>query len=87
MKCAHCGSEFTAVRPTATYCSGRCRVAAHRNRNAKPSAEEKQAALGYAIHLIEMLKAELDKGEDGDPWSIATAIDEALSYLRELSRS
>jgi hypothetical protein len=28
--CARCGSAFSASMPTARFCSGRCRVAAHR---------------------------------------------------------
>jgi len=28
--CAHCGEEFTPKRSTATFCSAKCRVAAHR---------------------------------------------------------
>jgi hypothetical protein len=28
--CAHCGEPFTPARSDARYCSGRCRVAAHR---------------------------------------------------------
>ena len=28
--CRHCGVEFTPTRSDARYCSGRCRVAAHR---------------------------------------------------------
>ena len=31
--CAYCGAEFTASKPEALYCSGRCRVAAYRARN------------------------------------------------------
>ena len=30
--CANCGAEFTSARVDARYCSGRCRVAAHRAR-------------------------------------------------------
>jgi hypothetical protein len=30
--CANCNQPFTAQSPVATYCSGRCRVAAHRRR-------------------------------------------------------
>jgi hypothetical protein len=30
--CAHCNRPFTAQSQAATYCSGRCRVAAHRAR-------------------------------------------------------
>lgn len=31
-ECAHCGDPFAAQRISARYCSGRCRVAAHRAR-------------------------------------------------------
>jgi hypothetical protein len=30
--CANCNQPFAAQSPAATYCSGRCRVAAHRRR-------------------------------------------------------
>lgn len=32
MPCAHCGEDFTPKRSDARYCSGKCRVAAHRAR-------------------------------------------------------
>lgn len=31
-RCAHCGVLFDSVYESARYCSGRCRVAAHRKR-------------------------------------------------------
>jgi hypothetical protein len=36
--CAHCGQEFTPSRSDARFCSGRCRVAAHRARGLSGSA-------------------------------------------------
>lgn len=34
--CEHCGSLFTPTRSDARFCSGRCRVAAHRRKEAEP---------------------------------------------------
>lgn len=31
-KCAYCGQEYTATRSDSVYCSSRCRVCAHRNK-------------------------------------------------------
>jgi hypothetical protein len=37
--CATCGLPFRAKRPDARFCSGRCRVAAHRAGHNKPAVE------------------------------------------------
>ena len=33
MRCHQCGSSFTAKKSWAKYCSGKCRVYAHRTKN------------------------------------------------------
>jgi hypothetical protein len=53
MKCQQCGREFQATRPEATYCSGACRVAAHRVRK-KPRVTPVTDSVGIAL-----LKAEI----------------------------
>jgi len=41
--CQHCGSAFTPARSDAKYCSGKCRVAAHRAKD-RGSRRPEQAA-------------------------------------------
>jgi predicted nucleic acid-binding Zn ribbon protein len=42
--CVVCGAQFTAVRPTARSCSGRCRVALSRNRRVAEFVQRLAAA-------------------------------------------
>jgi hypothetical protein len=58
--CQHCGSAFTPARSDAKYCSGKCRVAAHRAKDRgsrRPEqAGEQPLALRTALAVSEFLQ-------------------------------
>lgn len=94
VQCAHCGKRFQALRPEAVYCSGGCRVAAHRAKHAPPKAKASPATdkeISRLRALVERQQAEIERlraqPKDAPGGHADQIIDAQRATLRESDRA
>jgi hypothetical protein len=84
-ECEHCGSAFESANAAAKFCSGSCRVGAHRVRHAVDPITGPAVTLQNALQFMTRMATEYDHAGLRDKAAIAWVSVNAMQRLALVS--